>query len=471
MQSHSKPEVSPYEVLGVDRNATPEQIRAAYYKLALKLHPDKHPDISGNNEDHPFIPIQNAYEILSDPVKKWEHDQKHNGNTAENIPTSPTAFPPDHPVSQLNQMIGEFMREDPVLAAVMHGRSIRGQFTEKVFPFLKEYLFTDRTTVKGTLTSYLFNIQKAILETMVLKAKYEQIKLGLQQTTSQSGTGSQLSTHVISEEDVNKKITYLSAEIDELKYWELPIKALLLDLEMDNDNFVENMWSAKKHLLTDVIKSINSGKLSYKEDEMQLVLIALSHKSSAKLIENFEFIFSWNINLYYYSGGRQEEIKQLRLFVCDCILMRIATIFGERMGEKLITPLSAIEFVLKMENKLDFEGMAYQFGDRVFKTYLKTSSNPIFDFPIAIIKDYLDAETWKGYSYFSKNLMKALIGEQKKYQAASVEMESINTVALALLQLSNGEYSHSDRLIQAPDRTNQSFEKKWVKKRIPRSGI
>jgi DnaJ-class molecular chaperone len=58
-----------YSTLGVSKEATPEEIKKAYRKLAVKYHPDK-PD--GNVEK--FQEINNAYEILSDPNKKAMYD-------------------------------------------------------------------------------------------------------------------------------------------------------------------------------------------------------------------------------------------------------------------------------------------------------------------------------------------------------------------------------------------------------------
>jgi len=59
----------PYEVLGVNRNASPEEIRKAYRKLAVQHHPDK----GGDQEK--FKQISAAYEILSDEDKRNNFDQ------------------------------------------------------------------------------------------------------------------------------------------------------------------------------------------------------------------------------------------------------------------------------------------------------------------------------------------------------------------------------------------------------------
>ena len=62
-----------YEVLGVSRSATPEEIKAAYRKLALKYHPDRNP---GNKEaEDKFKEAAEAYEVLSDAEKRKNYDQ------------------------------------------------------------------------------------------------------------------------------------------------------------------------------------------------------------------------------------------------------------------------------------------------------------------------------------------------------------------------------------------------------------
>lgn len=62
-----------YEVLKVSRNATEEDLRRSYKKLAMKWHPDKNPD-GKNDAEAKFKQISEAYDILSDPKKRQIYD-------------------------------------------------------------------------------------------------------------------------------------------------------------------------------------------------------------------------------------------------------------------------------------------------------------------------------------------------------------------------------------------------------------
>lgn len=71
-----------YEVLGVPKNATPEEIKKAYRKLSMKWHPDRNKSV---NAEEKFKLINNSYMVLSDSSNRREYDAIQDGAGINNI--------------------------------------------------------------------------------------------------------------------------------------------------------------------------------------------------------------------------------------------------------------------------------------------------------------------------------------------------------------------------------------------------
>ncbi|KAG5189459.1 heat shock protein 40 like protein/ DnaJ domain-containing protein [Tribonema minus] len=70
-----------YDLLGIPRNASLEQVKRAYQQAALKLHPDKaSPNTTGTADDFsrldPFRAVQEAWETLRDPERRADYDER-----------------------------------------------------------------------------------------------------------------------------------------------------------------------------------------------------------------------------------------------------------------------------------------------------------------------------------------------------------------------------------------------------------
>ena len=129
----------PYEVLGIQRNASDSEIKKAYRKLAMVHHPDK----GGNPEQ--FKEIQNAYDILSDSEKRQNFDRF---GTTDAPPSMPDIF---------SQMFGSGFQTGPrgPVRRANHEHTIKISFEESYRGMSKNF----KINLKKTCFSCQVNCQ------------------------------------------------------------------------------------------------------------------------------------------------------------------------------------------------------------------------------------------------------------------------------------------------------------------------
>ncbi len=83
-----------YHILGVERNASAEDIRKAYRKLAMKYHPDRNP--GDKQAEERFKEINEAYQVLNDPQKRAHYDRLGNAYSSWQQRGAPGGFDWSH---------------------------------------------------------------------------------------------------------------------------------------------------------------------------------------------------------------------------------------------------------------------------------------------------------------------------------------------------------------------------------------
>lgn len=106
-----------YEVLGVERNASPEELKKAYRKLAMKYHPDRNPDDA--EAESAFKEAAEAYEVLSDPAKRQRYDQFGHAGVKGNGAGAGAGF---HDINDIFSAFGDIFSGGSIFDEMFGGR-------------------------------------------------------------------------------------------------------------------------------------------------------------------------------------------------------------------------------------------------------------------------------------------------------------------------------------------------------------
>ncbi len=121
---------NPYELLGVQRNDSAEDIQKAYRRLAKKLHPDLNP---GNREsEEQFKKVASAYDLLSDPEKRARFDRGEIDASGAERPRHEfyrdyAGAGPDNPPYATDSGYADIMDSDEILSDLFRGARTRGR--------------------------------------------------------------------------------------------------------------------------------------------------------------------------------------------------------------------------------------------------------------------------------------------------------------------------------------------------------
>lgn len=98
-----------YEILGVGKGSTPEELKKAYRNLALKYHPDRVPAEKKKEAEEKFKEVSEAYEVLMDPNKRSAYDQYGHAGVDSSFKGGGFDFRQDfHHFEDLKDIFGEF---------------------------------------------------------------------------------------------------------------------------------------------------------------------------------------------------------------------------------------------------------------------------------------------------------------------------------------------------------------------------
>ena len=146
-----------YEILGLKKNATQNEIKKAYRRLSIKFHPDKNPNDDKAFFENMFKSVSEAYEVLSDENKRAEYDSHQDSyNSENNIPKSTIKADGLGLGAKLglDQLLDDSARESLYnFASTVKDVEWETVFTKSIFDIKNEYSVGIPVSFVGTVSS------------------------------------------------------------------------------------------------------------------------------------------------------------------------------------------------------------------------------------------------------------------------------------------------------------------------------
>lgn len=192
---------NPYDVLGVSKNASFDEIKTQFRKLALEFHPDKN---KSKKSEAKFKEISEAYEILSDPIKRESYDKKESDNREEQK-TGPESARKVW-LRQLKTMGKELLKILQKYAQMMNERSSYHQNTHKsrTFGYESKNDYHEKSNFNDDISNWVGTTNYVGSRTRTTKQKRKQENFE-EPWTSASEEDSKLANEIFGVEKPRKK--------------------------------------------------------------------------------------------------------------------------------------------------------------------------------------------------------------------------------------------------------------------------
>jgi curved DNA-binding protein len=161
-----------YETLGVAKTATPEELKAAFRKLAKSHHPDLGGDVTK------FQQINEAYETLGDPDKRalYDHQQKNPFSNAQNanFDPDPFGFGFSHPINDVfNQHFSFVFNQQGVNRGIQKNRNVRINLEMDLLETLEEQIKVFEIRLTNGKESIEIKIPAGIADGQVISLRHK----------------------------------------------------------------------------------------------------------------------------------------------------------------------------------------------------------------------------------------------------------------------------------------------------------